>query len=216
MSRFGRRSDLRGPRTAQRKSRGFAFTVSDLEQRTMMSVTTGLVSDINQLDSNPTNLTDIGRQAFLRHPGQLARHGVALGDRWNGAGGRPARKHRRIRQQPPLEFHAVRLAGRYGLLHGHGPERQSGPVQDRRNGRRHSFGLPDDLPRKHPGGRRRKGLFHRERPIRPASSGPQTARQTGRPSRAWFDQPVASPIVVTPAVHGNSVYFTTPRLSTAL
>ena len=64
MSRFGRRSDLRGGRTALRKSRGLAFTVSDLEQRTMLSVTTGLVSDINQLDANPTNMTDVNGKLY--------------------------------------------------------------------------------------------------------------------------------------------------------
>ena len=64
MSRFGRRIDLRG-RTAQRKLRGFTFTVSDLEQRTMMSVTTGLVADINQVDSTPTNLTEENGKLFF-------------------------------------------------------------------------------------------------------------------------------------------------------
>src|SRR5262249_14524872 len=58
MSRFAWRRRLRSPRSAQRKPTGFAFTVSELEERTMLSLVTGVVADINQQGGNPTSLTD--------------------------------------------------------------------------------------------------------------------------------------------------------------
>jgi ELWxxDGT repeat protein len=65
MSRFGRRSDLHRTRAEQRKSRGFAFTVAELEQRTMMSVTTAIVPGINQLGSFPANVTSSGDKPYF-------------------------------------------------------------------------------------------------------------------------------------------------------
>ena len=51
-----------GPR---RRPMGFAFTVSDLEPRTMLSVVTGVVSDINHTPAGVTNLTGSGGKLFF-------------------------------------------------------------------------------------------------------------------------------------------------------
>jgi ELWxxDGT repeat protein len=64
MSRFGWRRPRRSPRSAQRKPTEYALTVSNLEERTMLSLVSGVVADINQQVANgqpgsadPSNLT---------------------------------------------------------------------------------------------------------------------------------------------------------------
>ena len=52
MSRFGWRRPRRSPRSAQRKPTRFAFTLSELEERTMLSLVSGVVADINQQVAN--------------------------------------------------------------------------------------------------------------------------------------------------------------------
>ena len=171
MSRFGRRSDLRSTRTAQRKSRGFAFTVSDLEQRTMMSVTTGLVSDINQLDSNPTNLTESGGKLFfvtqdssqgtesLWATDGTAQGSVQLASIGESSYGLPSNSPPFVSQDGSVYFMGTDPSGNQGLFKTDGTVAGTALV------------APTDLPRKHPGGRRRKGLFHRERPLRSRALG---------------------------------------------
>ena len=65
MSRSGWRSYVSSRRSAQRKRQALPCTVSDLEVRTMLSVVGGLVADINQLDANPTNLTNVNGKLFF-------------------------------------------------------------------------------------------------------------------------------------------------------
>jgi ELWxxDGT repeat protein len=52
MSRFGWRRPRRSPRSAQRKPTEYALTVSNLEERTMLSLVSGVVADINQQVAN--------------------------------------------------------------------------------------------------------------------------------------------------------------------
>lgn len=65
MARSGWESYLYRRRSAQRKPRGFAFTVSDLEARAMLSVVAGVVSQTNQVASGLTNLTDVDGKLFF-------------------------------------------------------------------------------------------------------------------------------------------------------
>jgi ELWxxDGT repeat protein len=65
MSRSGWGSYLNRRRSAQRKPRGFAFTVADLEARTMLSVAAGVVSDSIQVAAGVTNLTDVNGKLFF-------------------------------------------------------------------------------------------------------------------------------------------------------
>ena len=52
MSRFGWRNAPSQPALRRRKPTGFAFTVSNLEERTMLSLVSGVVADINQQVAN--------------------------------------------------------------------------------------------------------------------------------------------------------------------
>ena len=65
MSRSGSKRFVRRGTSARRKPTGFAFAVNNLEERTMLSGVGGLVSDINQIDSTPTNLTDVNGKLFF-------------------------------------------------------------------------------------------------------------------------------------------------------
>ena len=209
MSRFGRRSDLRGQRTALRKSRGFAFTVADLEQRTMMSVTTGLVSDINQLDSNPTNLTESGGKLFFVTQDSLqgteslwatsgtAQGAVQLGSISEAGNNLPSNSTPFVAQNGTAYFMGTRPGDYPGLFKTDGtaagtalitPMTYLGKVLAVAGGQ--VFFTEN--------GPSRLQLF--------ASDG--TA--DGTTESAWFDQPTTTPIVVTPAVHGHSIYFTIP------
>jgi ELWxxDGT repeat protein len=52
-------------RRAPRTRTGIALAVSDLEARSMLSVAAGLVADINQLDTSPTDLTAVNGKLFF-------------------------------------------------------------------------------------------------------------------------------------------------------
>jgi ELWxxDGT repeat protein len=64
MSRSGWSRFVRTGRSTERKPRGFALTVSDLEERTIMSVVAGVVSDNNQ-GSYPTILGDVNGALYF-------------------------------------------------------------------------------------------------------------------------------------------------------
>ena len=171
MSRFAWRRHLRSPRSAQRKPTGFAFTVSDLEVRTMLSVVAGLVSDINQLATNPTNLTESaascsssprtasqGTESLWATDG-TSQGSVELARSTNPATACPSNSPPFVSQDGMVYFMSTDSSGDQGLF------------KIRRNGRRHRAGRPAYLPRKQLGGRRRKDLFHRDRPLRSRALG---------------------------------------------
>ena len=72
MSRWVWREFRRSRRSAQRprKTSGFAFSDSRLEERTMLSLVTGVVPTINQVGGSPTttNLTAVGDKLFFITP----------------------------------------------------------------------------------------------------------------------------------------------------
>jgi ELWxxDGT repeat protein len=72
MSRFAWRRHIRSQCSAQRKRTGFAFTVSQLEERAMLSLVTAAVADINQLGGNPASLTEVNGKLFFLAQGRNA------------------------------------------------------------------------------------------------------------------------------------------------
>ena len=66
MPRFGWRRPRRSPCPAQRKPTRFAFTLSKLEERTMLSLVSGVVADINQQVANgQTGSADLSNLTVL-------------------------------------------------------------------------------------------------------------------------------------------------------
>ena len=87
MSRWVWREFRRIRRSAQRsrKTPGFAFSDSRLEERTMLSLVTGVVSDVNQVAGSPTptNLTAVGNKLFFTTPNSPS----STATLWESSGG---------------------------------------------------------------------------------------------------------------------------------
>jgi ELWxxDGT repeat protein len=175
----------------------------------MMSVTAGLVSDINQLDSNPTNLTASGGKLFfvtqdssqgtesLWATDGTAQGAVQLGSFGESGNNLSSNSTPFVSAGGSVYFMGKDPSGNPGLFKTDGTVAGTALVSA-------TTYLGNALAAA--GG---KVFFTENGPSRLeiwASDG--TAN--GTIESAWFDQPVASPIVVTPAVQGNLVYFTLP------
>ena len=168
-----------GPRSGSQEDSHSPSPTS--KQRTMLSVVAGVVSDINQVDSSPTNLTDVGGKLFFvtqdSSPGTeslwatdgTAQGAVELASIDEPSYGLPS-------NSPPFVSRE-----RHGLLHEHRLERRPGSVQDRRNNRRHQLRSPR-FPTSATTWRPPAERSFSPRTAPPvSSSGHPTARQAGRP-----------------------------------
>ncbi len=173
----------------------------------MMSVTTGSVSDINQLDSNPTNLTASGGKLFfvtqdssqgtesLWATDGTAQGAVQLASFGESANILPSNSTPFVSAGGSVYFMGRDPSGNPGLFKTDGTVAGTALVSP-------TTYLGNTLAAA--GGK----VFFTENGPSQLELWASDGTANGTTESAWFDQPVT--IDVTPGVLGNSIYFTTP------